>query len=76
MVTFNNHFENKIEVPVTKFDKVDTVERSGYVPLDVQLQQYREAGVLLKSFKTIFRIMSIFHGTSGLEKYTSFTILL
>ena len=53
MIKFNNHFENPVKIEPVAFDKVDTVERAGVVPLRAQIKSFKEAGVLLRATRAL-----------------------
>lgn len=53
MIKFNNHFDNPVKIEPVVFDKVDTVERAGVIPLRAQIKSFKEAGVLLKATRAL-----------------------
>lgn len=53
MVKFNTHFEKAVKLVPTQFEKIDHVERAGYVPLKNQIQAFREAGVMLRATRAM-----------------------
>lgn len=53
MIKFNNHFENPVKVENLVYDKTDTVERAGVIPLRAQIKSFKEAGVLLKATRAL-----------------------
>lgn len=74
MIKFNNHFESPVKVLPTIYEKVDTVERAGYVPLRNQIQAYKEAGVLLRATRALqFDTPNAKAGFDGLDKAELFT---
>lgn len=53
MIEINNHFEKPVDVSQIIYDKIDSVEREGIVPLRSQIRMYKEAGVLLKATRAL-----------------------